>query len=93
MTKESRFTQSFKHKVVSCEYIKDMFWLGVKSGNTGKIYNVSIKIGDDCGWSGIKGIPNGVICSHMITALRYLVSKSAVEGMLKDKGKDVGMKK
>jgi hypothetical protein len=85
MSNQTRFSNSFKHKVIGCRYHRDMFWLDVKSSVSDKVYNVSIKIADDCGWCGIQGIPNGILCSHQIAALRYLVNKSAIEGAFKDK--------
>lgn len=52
MSNQTRFQKSFKNKVMSCKYINGTFWLGVKgSGET--VYDVSIKIGDNCGWSGV----------------------------------------
>jgi hypothetical protein len=82
--KETRFSKSFKNKVMSCEFRNGTFWLGVKgSGET--VYDVSIKIGDNCGWSGIQGIPKGILCSHQITALRHLISRAVVESAFKDR--------
>lgn len=83
--KQTRFSKSFQNRVMKCEYHMGTYWLDVRSSVSDKIYKVSVKIGDDCGWSGIQGIPNGLMCSHMICALRFLVDKSVVEGALKDK--------
>jgi hypothetical protein len=82
--KVTRFSKSFLNRVVGCRYVGETFWLDVASPS-GKVYPVSIKIGDNCGWTGVQGIPNGILCSHMITALRYLASRAVVEGAFNDR--------
>jgi hypothetical protein len=84
MARQTRFQKSFENKVMSCEFRGGMFWIGVKGGGE-TVYDVSIKIGDNCGWSGIQGIPKGILCSHMITALRHITNRSVIEGAFKDK--------
>ena len=77
-----RYKKSFQNKVLKCEFHNGTFWVDVQ-GET-DTYHVSIKIGDECRFSGVKGIANGQLCSHQITALRHLANRAVIENIYKN---------
>ncbi len=48
------------------------------SSRSGCKYNVSVKVSCDCRYMGVQGIPNGRMCSHVLSVLRKIVKDAEI---------------
>lgn len=66
-------TKAEEHEVIH-EYSGKNHWFKIKS-KSGKSYTVSIKATCECDFMSIEGRSNGMICSHILSTLKFVLNK------------------
>jgi len=49
-------------------------WFKVLSSNSGESYDVRVDVTCCCKYGSVKGIPNGKLCSHVMSVMKHMFS-------------------